>query len=136
MWIFFSFDILDDDQSLKLTLMQPWLLNVSDFIFLATAYESWWPVLFLPISASHWQCAVSVLVIAELARGRRWNRNLQPNFCPGLGLNLEPHDWQSSSLTTRLPRTPIDILSIVLILHCMCYSYMLLLCSIVMWSVG
>src|SRR6218665_989969 len=46
---------------------------------------------------------VSVLIIAELARGRRWNGNLEPNFCPGRGLNPEPHDWQSSTLTTRLP---------------------------------
>src|SRR6218665_2647674 len=52
---------------------------------------------------------VSVLIIAELAIGgagrRRWNRNLEPNFCPGRGLIPEPHDWQSNTLTTRLPRT-------------------------------
>ena len=46
---------------------------------------------------------VSVLIIAELARGCRWNRNLEPNFCLGRDLNAEPLDWQSSTLTTRLP---------------------------------
>ena len=52
-------------------------------------------------------CAASALIITELAiRGRRLNRNLAPNFCPGRGLNPEPYDWQSSTLTTRLPRTP------------------------------
>src|SRR6218665_2484726 len=76
---------------------------VRDFIFLATAYEGGWPVLSLTVSFSHWQCAVSVQIIGELARGCRWNRNLKPNFCPGRGLNSEPHDWQSSTLTTRLP---------------------------------
>src|SRR6218665_3882076 len=54
--------------------------------------------------------AVSVLIIAELAIGgaglRRWNRDLEPNFCLGRGLIPEPHDWQSNTLTTRLPRTP------------------------------
>ena len=32
----------DDDQSLKLALRQPWVRNVSDFIFLVTAYEDRW----------------------------------------------------------------------------------------------
>src|SRR6218665_1594338 len=32
---------------------------------------------------------VSVLIIAELAMGCRWSRNLQPNFCPGRNLNPE-----------------------------------------------
>src|SRR6218665_2013933 len=32
------------------------------------------------------------------------DRNLEPNFCSGRGLNPEPHVWQSSTLTTRLPR--------------------------------
>ena len=35
--------------------------------------------------------------------GAGGTRNLEPNFCPGPGLNPEPHDWQSSTLTTRLP---------------------------------
>src|SRR6218665_2888092 len=34
---------------------------------------------------------LSVLIIAELARGRRWSRNLEPNFCPGRDSNPEPH---------------------------------------------
>src|SRR6218665_1235476 len=48
---------------------------------------------------------IRLLIIAELAWGRKWNRNLEPNFCPGRSLNPEPHNWQSSTLTTRLPRT-------------------------------
>ena len=55
----------DEDQSLKLALRQPRVWIVSDFIFLATAYEGGWPVLSLNI----WQRMVSVLIIAELARG-------------------------------------------------------------------
>ena len=45
------------------------LWNVSDFIFLPSAYEGIWPVLSLATSSSQWQCTVSVLIIAELARG-------------------------------------------------------------------
>src|SRR6218665_2531793 len=58
------------------------------------------------LSQSHLptDCAVSVLIMAELARGRRWSRNLEPNFCPGRGLNPEPHGWQCSTLTTAQPR--------------------------------
>jgi len=48
--------------------------------FLAMAYEGGWPVLSLAVSSSHWQSAVSVLLIDELAMGRRWNRNLEPKF--------------------------------------------------------
>ena len=33
--------------------------------------------------------------------GRRWSRNLEPNFCSGRGLNPGPLDWQSSALITR-----------------------------------
>src|SRR6218665_288719 len=29
-------------------------------------------------------------LIVELARGRRWSRNLEPNFSPGRDLNSEP----------------------------------------------
>ena len=54
---------------IKLSLRQPCVWSVSDFIFLATAYESGWPVLSLTVSSSHWQSAVSVLIIADLARG-------------------------------------------------------------------
>src|SRR6218665_3354567 len=52
---------------------------------------------------------VSALIIAELARSRRWSRNLKPNFCPGRDLNPEPHDWQTSTLTTRPLHTPFKI---------------------------
>ena len=71
----------EEDQSLQ----QPWVWSVSDFIFLATAYDGGWPILSLIVPSSHWQvwhCAVSAASIAELARGRRWNRNFEPNFCP------------------------------------------------------
>jgi|SRR6218665_786943 len=44
----------EEEQSLKLALGQPWACSVSDFIFLASAYES--------------QCAIRVLIIVELAR--------------------------------------------------------------------
>jgi len=98
----YSLEEEEEDQSLKLALRQPWVWSVSDFIFLATAYEGGWPVLSLTFSSSHLQCMFSVLIIAELARGRRWNRNLEPNFWPGRDLNPEPHDWQSSTLTTSL----------------------------------
>src|SRR6218665_1705058 len=56
-------------------------------IFLATVHVGGWPVLSLNISSSHEQCAVSVLITAEFARGRRWSRNLDQNFCPGQNLN-------------------------------------------------
>ena len=59
----------EEEQSLKLALRQPWVWSVSDFIFLASAYEGGWPVLSLAVSSSHRQCTVSVLIIAELARG-------------------------------------------------------------------
>ena len=100
-WLQTKYD--DDYQSLKLALRQPCVWSVSDFSFLATAYKGGWPVLSLTVSSSLWQCVVSVLIIGELARGRRLNVYLEPNFCPGRGLNLEPHDWHSSTLTTRLP---------------------------------
>src|SRR6218665_3869125 len=63
--------------------------------------------LIFPLTACD-QC--TVLLIAELTKGRMWNRNLEPSFCLGQGLNPEPHDWQSSTLTTILPRTPIVLL--------------------------
>ena len=54
---------------LAMGMRQPWAWSVIDFIFLALAYEGAWPVLSLTVSSSHWQCTVSVLIIAELARG-------------------------------------------------------------------
>src|SRR6218665_2530309 len=50
-----------------------------------------------------------VLIKAELARGHRWNRNFNQNFCPGRDLNPKPHDWQSSALTIRPPHTKCRI---------------------------
>src|SRR5688572_24076283 len=50
---------------------QPYVRSVSDFIFLASAYEDGWTILFLALSSSSWQCTVSVLKIAELAIGGR-----------------------------------------------------------------
>jgi len=57
----------EEDQSLKikLALRQPWVWSASDFVFLATAYEGGWSVISLIVSSSHWQSAVSVLIIAE-----------------------------------------------------------------------
>jgi len=71
-----------------LTMIQPGVWSVSDFVFLALAYEGRWPVLSLAISSSHWQCTVSVLILAELAKR---------------SLTKLPHSlgWQST-LTTRL----------------------------------
>jgi len=40
--------VVEEDQSLKLALRQIWVLSVSDFIFLATTYKGWWPVLSSP----------------------------------------------------------------------------------------
>ena len=59
----------DEEQSLKVFLEQLWVWSVSDFIFLALAYEDGWLVLSLAESSSHLQYAVSVFIIAELARG-------------------------------------------------------------------
>ena len=55
----------EEEQSLKLTLRQPWVWSVSAFILLATAYEGRWPVPSLAVSSSHWQCTVSVVIITE-----------------------------------------------------------------------
>ena len=52
----------EQEQTIKLDLWLPWVQSVSDFIFLALAYESGWPFLSLTVSSSHWQCAVSVLI--------------------------------------------------------------------------
>ena len=59
----------EEDEEQSLMLGQPVVCSVSDFIFLASAYEGGWQVLSLTVSSSHWQCSVSVLVIAEFARG-------------------------------------------------------------------
>jgi len=61
--------MLDEEQPLKLVLRQPWVWSVSNFIFLASAHGGGWPVLFVTVSSSHWQCMVSILIIAKLARG-------------------------------------------------------------------
>ena len=41
-----------------------------------------------------------VLIVAELARGRRRSRNLNPNLCPGQDLNPIPLHREFSTLTT------------------------------------
>jgi len=89
-----------EEQALKLALRQPWVWSVSDFVFLASAYEIWWPVLSLAISSSHRHCTVGVLIIAELARACRWSRTLDASFCPGRDLHPRPYGRQSSTLTT------------------------------------
>ena len=86
----------EEKQSFKLALGQPCVWSVSDFVFLASVCEGRWPVLSLIVSSSHWQCAVSILIIAAFARGCRWSRNLKPNFCFRWDLNPKPLDWQSS----------------------------------------
>jgi len=65
----------EEEQSLELAQGQPWVWSVSDFIFLASAYEGGWPVLSLTVSSAYWQCAISVLIIGELARGCKWSAN-------------------------------------------------------------
>ena len=94
----------EEEQSLKLALGHPWIWSVSDFIFLASAYAGGWPVISVTVSSSHWQCAVSGLIIAELDRGSRRSRNLK-KFLPWPGFDPGLLDCQSSTLTTRLPRT-------------------------------
>ena len=94
------------EQSLKLALGQPWVWSVSDFIFLASAYEGGWPVLTLIVSSSHWQFTVSVLIIAELSRGVGGVEiSNQISALDGIW-TPKPLDWQSSTVTTRPPRTP------------------------------
>jgi len=57
---------VEEDQTLKLALWQPWVWSVSDFIFLATAYEGGWPVLSLIVPSSLWHCVISVLILARV----------------------------------------------------------------------
>ena len=47
-----------------------------------------------------WRCK-EPLTQAELDRGRKWSRNLNPNFCLGRDLNPEPLYGESCTLTTR-----------------------------------
>src|SRR6218665_1692506 len=59
----------DEYQSLKLSLRQPWVQNVSDFSFLTSAMR-WWRVISFPVSPSHTQPTVIVdLLISDLAKG-------------------------------------------------------------------
>src|SRR6218665_706095 len=69
----------EEEQTHDLALVQPRPSSISAFIFLVSAYESRQSVLSLAISSSHRQCTVSVLVLAELARGAY----RQTNVCPG-----------------------------------------------------
>ena len=41
--------------------------------------------------------------------GRAWSRNLVSNFCPGRGLNLGPRSLMAANFTTRLRRTPRNL---------------------------
>ena len=77
----------EEEQSVKLVLRRLCVRSVSDFVFSASAYEGGWPVLSHAISSSHWQCMVYVLIIARLARGCRWSRNIKSNFYPRGDLN-------------------------------------------------
>ena len=77
----------EEEQFLKLALGQWWVWSFNDFIFLVSIYEERWPVLSLTVSSFHWQCTINVLIVAELARERRWSRNLEPNFRPAWDLN-------------------------------------------------
>jgi len=52
----------------KLVPRQPWARRVRSFIFSAPAYEGGWPILSSPVTSSHRQCTVGVL-IAESVRG-------------------------------------------------------------------
>jgi len=72
--------------------------SVNNVVFLSWTYKGWWwPVLYLAVSSSHWQCSVSVLIIAELARGHRQSRNLWQGFeSPTSQLGVK----QSSGLVT------------------------------------
>ena len=74
----------EEEKSLELALRQPWVRNVSDFIFLAPTYEDGWLVLSLADSSSLRQCAVGVLIIgiAEPAKERRWRQTLETIYCP------------------------------------------------------
>ena len=81
---------------------------VSNFIFLAFAYQGWWPVLSIAVSTSYLQRAVSVLIIAELARRGSDGAEISNQIsAQAKDLNPEPHDWQSSTQTTRPLRTPL-----------------------------
>ena len=68
-WVSLIYIEEERDQYLKLALGPPCLWSVSDFIFLASAYEGGWPILSLTVSSSRWQRTVSVFIIhvAELA---------------------------------------------------------------------
>jgi len=44
----------------RLAPKQSWVWNISDFIFLASAYEGGWPDPSLAVTSSHWQCMASV----------------------------------------------------------------------------
>lgn len=64
-----EYEEVEEGQCFKLALRQPLVWRISDFTFLASAYQGGWPVLFLAISTSHQQCTMSILFITELTRG-------------------------------------------------------------------
>src|SRR6218665_1034065 len=78
-----------EEQSL-LAHKQPWLL-------------SWWPVFSLTVSSSNLLCKVSVLI----------SSNLQPNFspCGGLNLNLSTDSRASQPLQYCTRPKPLSLLS-------------------------
>ena len=82
---------------LKLAIRQAWVQCVGDLIF--SAYECRWPVLSLITPSSHWQCMVSVLIIADLARGAEQKSRTKFLLWPG----FEP---RTSSLLTTRPLLP------------------------------
>jgi len=49
-------------------------------------------------------------VVQEAEQGCAWSRNLASNFYPGRGLTLGLCNLMAAKVTTRLQRTPLDIL--------------------------
>ena len=45
------------------------------------------------------------VVVPEVEQRCAWSRNLNPNFCPGRGLNLGPCSLMAVNVTTRQQRT-------------------------------
>jgi|SRR6218665_434315 len=70
-----------EEQSLKLA------LGSHGYEVLATSFSQPWHMMQVAGPLPH--CLIfplTVLIIAELARGHRWGRNFEPNFFPGRDL--------------------------------------------------
>ena len=87
--------------------------ELSDFIFLASAYEGEWPVLFLAISSSH------TVYLPKLGwlRGTRGAEFLNKSFTQA-GIWPQLLDWESHMITTipssiRLYTTTLFILNLI-----------------------